>query len=133
MERPACFKTGQSHRMVTKLQFLKRIKVYRMNPFFKDFNIFLAQRSIFIRFEHTCICQNILNFSKNSFKNFKLSILWSRRPNSEKFPRNSFINFKNLSKTSIKLSQIPQMVMKILANFAENPLKFMEEFKISES
>ena len=69
-----------------------------MNPYCKNVNIFLAQKSIFSKKNF----EKFKNFSKNYFKNLKILILMKSSDKSVKFQLNAIFYFRNLSKNSKK-------------------------------
>ena len=104
-----------------------------MNPFFKNFNIFLAQNPVFRR----KISKILRYFTKISkiylkFSNFKELPYKSREFSNER----NYILFDsviNLNKIVFDPEGTPGMGMIILGNFLENQLWFCEKFEINKS
>ena len=71
MRLPQGVRGAKAPRMVTKFKILKRFKYPKMNPFFKNINIFLARKFIFFqrkipKIGH--ISQEFLSFFEQKFK-----------------------------------------------------------------
>ena len=97
---PAGGPGAKAPRMVAKFSILKRFKVLKTNHSFKKINIFLA-RKIQIFYENfqkiEQFYKDFVIISKDYFTNFS----FMEHPlNSEKFPLNSIIELRILSKNS---------------------------------
>ena len=91
-------------RMVAKFHFLKRFKVLKINPF-SQISRFSCPRNFPFSKKNF---EKLNKFYKNFriFRNFsKFSSIWSHSIYQEKFPMNSIIELRNLSKTS-KIAQM---------------------------
>ena len=72
-----------------------------MESIFKNFNIFCREKSILKKnFENWKYFTKISEFFEKYFKMSHFQFISSHATNPEKFPMNSIINFRNLSKAA---------------------------------